>query len=340
MGEPLDAGVPRHDPRQPHPKLDSPKSPTVSHTGAAAVRTAQIDLQSRIKEYFDKAAGTYKVSGKEVRVAPFFRMNGGFTERGLSVDGFKQLVEAAADRHDKAFLIAVNMCAYGKGTPEDVQKVTQALIDKGQLDEVRTKYERIPEATFKERYGNVSNHPLSDENAIKLLQWDYGVGTDCSGYVEPAFLAAHSGKAKDYGLDERDNLFNLRDNKKFDRELTPVHARPGDLIILNDGSNPGHTVLVYDRTELSRSKLDPKDPNHLPGIDSFAQPDHKVHTIEVDASWGASYGNLENGGVQRRTLLYDETTGKWADVDKGTVVPQSVGPYHGHTVEGVYHPKH
>jgi hypothetical protein len=62
--------------------------------------------------------------------------------------------------------------------------------------------------------------------------------------------------------------------------------------------------------------------------------------VEVHGSWGAGqHGNLETGGVQSRQFLYNETTGKWADVQGDQVVPQPLGPYNGHPVEGIYTPK-
>lgn len=73
---------------------------------------------------------------------------------------------------------------------------------------------------------------------------------------------------------------------------------------------------------------------------AFVQPSDRIHVIEVDGSWGAGQnGNLDIGGVQTRQFLYNERTGKWADVNGDQISPQPVGPYGGHPVEGIYRPR-
>jgi hypothetical protein len=161
---------------------------------------------------------------------------------------------------------------------------------------------------------------------------------DCAGSVQQAFLDAHGGTRKSYGFDSigNESLYDLNGNPAFDRALTPVHAQPGDLIILSppEGESAGHTVLVRDRSVMPWAES-----QMLGGIDTFAGPTDTVHRVEVQASWGAGYGDLEQGGVQQRTFLYNETTGQWADVKDGQLSTDPSGPYGGHPVEGVYHPK-
>ena len=110
---------------------------------------------------------------------------------------------------------------------------------------------------------------------------------------------------------------------------------PGDLIFLSPPvrNDVGHTVLVRDRAELSADEARGRT-----GLDRFAAAGEKVHRIEVHGSWGASYGNLDKGGLQSRVFLYNEATGKWADVKGSSVVQHPKGPYD-HPLEGIYHPK-
>ena len=46
-----------------------------------------------------------------------------------------------------------------------------------------------------------------------------------------------------------------------------------------------------------------------------------------------------SAAYRARSFLYNERTGKWADVHGDQVFPQAVGPYGRHPVEGIYHPK-
>jgi len=295
-------------------------------------------VRSRIDDYFQRSAGTYKVNGVEVKVLPFFRLGWGKPPDGMHVpSSVKQSqVLAALGPRAAALQQAVHQCVWGRPTPEELAKVTQALIDAGKLDEVRKKFDAMSPADFRRQHGSVPL-PLSDAHAIQMLQWEYGLGMDCAGYVQQAFLDVHGGTRDTYKFQDIGNevLYWLKGNPSFDRELTPVHAQPGDLIIMKPpkGDFAGHTVLVRDRHELTSAES-----GSLTNLGAFRQPGDLVHRIEVHASWGAGQGNLDRGGVQSRVFLYNETSGKWADIEAGAVKPQSVGPYGGHPVEGVYHP--
>jgi hypothetical protein len=118
--------------------------------------------------------------------------------------------------------------------------------------------------------------------------------------------------------------------------MTPVNARPGDMMILKPpaGGTSGHTMIVRDRHEIADS-----DKAGLAGLADFAGPTDKVHVVEVDSSWGAGHGNVLKGGAQRRQFLYNEDTKQWADVTGGIVEPSPHGPYEGHPIDGFYRPK-
>lgn len=310
-------------------------------------------VRSLIDDYMRASEGVYTVyfvAGDppvqhvdEVSVMPFFRRGRGWAPNPGTPEQMAERIQEATGRHGRDFYSTARMCAYGRGSPEDLAMVTQALIDEGKLAEVLQKYEypHMSEADFKATHGDVSNNPLSLENQIKLLQWEYGLGIDCAGYVQQAFLAVHGGTRKRWGFDSvgNESLYDLAGNRAFSHP-SPDQVRPGDLMILDppEDETAGHTVLIRDRTEVTDAER-----QQLPGIEAFAAPTDTVHRIEVDASWGAGFGNLDSGGVQRRTFLYNETTGEWADVNARTrEVTQDAGkegPYGGHPVEGIYHPK-
>ena len=348
MSDPADdpwAG-PKVDPRQPLPRLtpkdfrDAVKKVLVDlgvsvQTQAALVSAASaVAVQGRVDAFFKGFYGKYTVGGVEVNVAPFFRMTNGV---GYGSEAAKTKMFNLLGWGKPAFNLAVSNCAYGRCSAAELQMVTQALIDKGKLAEVRAKYDAMPDADFRSKHGSVSR-PLSDENAIKLMQFDYGIGIDCAGYVQQAFLDVHGGSRQAWGFDPRigwEDLSDLKGNPAFDRTTSPVNALPGDLIFLSPPArnDVGHTVLVRDRAELSADEA-----RGLTGLGAFAAAGEKVQRIEVHGSWGARYGDLDKGGLQSRVFLYNETSGKWADVVGGSVVEYPKGPYN-HPLEGIYHPK-
>jgi hypothetical protein len=101
-------------------------------------------------------------------------------------------------------------------------------------------------------------------------------------------------------------------------------AQTGDLFIMKPraGSRDRawHTVIVVDHT--------------VPGT---------VHTFLVDASWGTDLYGIAAGGVARRQLKHDTSNGKWWDIhpiDGSKAHENSVGPYAGHPVHGMFRAKH
>jgi hypothetical protein len=298
-------------------------------------------LQSRVDDYFARSATKYKVNGREVSVFPFFRLGWAKPADAMHIPSSVKDAQVRAALGPKAAALgrAVHNAVWGRPTPAELGRVTQALIDAGKLDELRRKYDAMSPAEFQRAHGRISL-PLSDQHAIQLLQWEYGLGVDCAGYVQQAFLDVHGGTRAKYEFESIGNepLRSLQGNPAFDRATTPVDARPGDLIIMkpqpDDPGRAHHTVLVRDRHVLT-----PAEGGSLGNLGAFQRPGEVVHRVEVHSSWGSNNGNLEKGGVQSRVFLYNESSGKWADVVGGTVHPQASGVYNGHPIEGIYHPK-
>ena len=117
--------------------------------------------------------------------------------------------------------------------------------------------------------------------------------------------------------------------------------QPGDLIAL-DAPPPetiGHTVLVRDQHEMSAAEV---KANHIPK--DWAGPNDKLHMVQVDGSFGAHMNGDLSGGLTHRTWIYNETSGKWAEIKptgtggfEFTESGQS-GPYD-HMMNGIFRPR-
>ncbi|HET6268384.1 MAG TPA: hypothetical protein VFG11_11750, partial [Acidobacteriota bacterium] len=253
----------------------------------------------------------------------------GRTTGGEVQDDLTNLIQTR-DKKDwnDAMKSAVHNVANGRPTAADIKMVTDALIKSGQFEVAQ------------------KAHPgLSDSETIRMMQWDHGVGIDCAGYVQEAFLAANGGTRADYRLDPdpmNENLSSLKGNPNF-TQVKPENVKPGDLIILDPPkkNDVGHTVLVRDHHVASKNELkDLHDSGH------FAKPGDVIHLYEVDASFGAGKTGDLNGGLQRKTWVYNETTGKWGQLAPYPSIPPSLemvesdrsGPYD-HPMNGIFHPK-
>jgi len=310
---------------------------------AAPAKTA--DVKNKIDTYFDRSNIEYTLpDGSKVRALPSFRMNSRDQAGGDSGTFFEGQLTRVLKPKDPAFKRAIHMVAYGRGTPEQIKQVTQALIDKGGVAAVKKMWERKGETEFRAAFPNTA-WPLSDADAVKLLQSSMGAGIDCAGYVQQEFLAVHGGSRADYGFQSigEENLSSLKGNSHF-KKVTPTDAKAGDLMILDPpaGENVGHTVMIQDRHVMTDAER-----ANYPGIDRFAKPGDKVQVFVVEASFGdGGNGDPARGGVQRRTFFYNETTKQWADIRRDwdrpsapTVhISSTSGPYD-HPLNGVFRPK-
>jgi hypothetical protein len=330
--EPPVAG-PKKDPSPP-PIPDGPSLPgaTIATVRSQAFAT---EVGGRNDAFFDAANAAYSLplpsGGKTtIHAAPQFRMVGGFNyhTQQVTIAGKKATVCTDGPALMKALspvtpklTDAVNRVISGRGTPEDVRLVTQTLIDRGKLGPVT---------------------PGHEAEAIQAMQWKYGVGMDCAGYVQRAFFAARGqtgtpAERAALGLSAQavnEGFAGLPTNPKF-KSVPVAAARAGDVLLLGppEKGAVGHVVLVRSNTAMSPlevAKLGAK-PGTLTG---------PVRRIEVDSSWGAGESGT-HGGVQRRTWLYDEGTGRWAAWDpaaKTLDFSNDKGPYD-HPLVGIFRPK-
>jgi hypothetical protein len=272
-------------------------------------------LRKRIDEYFDLANGDYTLpSGVTVKVRSQFHLASVSSERDAEKLE-KRLEEKLGAKVSGPLHTIIRCAAYGRARPDEINVLTQHLIDLGQLDAVR---ERHPD--------------FSDEQLVRALQSEFNIGIDCAGYVQLAFIYAFTGKHDD----ARCNLATsaLREGlglkaKRSDENLAALPAtqftevgflngRTGDLFVLawRKGEHDWHTVIVVDHTV-----------------------SNDVHTFLVDASWGRLYGE-DAAGIQQRELVFDKAAGLWWDVIGGKKENENpIGPYNGHPIKGMYRAK-
>jgi hypothetical protein len=185
----------------------------------------------------------------------------------------------------------------GRGTPRQVQTITQALLDANKLPLAK------------------QGEPI--DVRVRRMMSDYGVGFDCAGYTQQAFLAAHATTRAQAGFDPHimnENLSNL--SSRHFSSVAPEDARAGDVIVLGprdpSSSEPGHRLIVFDRHDAT-----PEEVHRYctKGAGATLAAHGPVTVLVVDSSFGAS-ANPAQGGVQRQTWLYDPVSGRW-----GTVIP-------------------
>ena len=248
-------------------------------------KVSQSDLRKRIDEYLDRANTEYDLGrGTKVRALPQFR----YAKAGgidLAKARLKDILGAAFEKRRPR---AVHNAVYGRAKPSDIAAITQALIDKGELVVLRA-----------ERPG------LSDDQLVRALQRKFRIGIDCAGNrtYNSAFIFAFTGSDDDppkvrvgLGLDKRRGYEKLaRLSPRHFTKVNYLDGQTGDLFVMRpragDRDRAWHTVIIVDHT-VSGSE----------------------HTFLVDASWGTDLYGEAAGGVARRNLVQDASTGKWWDI--------------------------
>jgi cell wall-associated NlpC family hydrolase len=167
----------------------------------------------------------------------------------------------------------------------------------------------------------------------------HGIGLDCAGYVQQAFLSVQGISRENAGFHvaRNENLSGLA-ARGFTR-VSIDDIRPGDLLILGPvpRSNPhavGHTAIVYDvhdTTEEEHAYL-----QRAGRVPTTTSGPRAMRTIVLDSSWGNG-GDPTRGGVQRRSFWQDKTTGLWTWSDPSGVLRSGPAGFpYDHPIEGFY----
>jgi hypothetical protein len=278
---------------------------------AFAPKVSLSDLRARLDDYFEEANTEYNLGGGvTVKARPQFR----YAKAGGTEEAIVKVKRILGAQFEKQHPRAIRYAAYGRAKPSDIAAITQGLIAAGELKAIQ-----------------IAHPGLSDQQSVRMLQREFKMGIDCAGYVQLAFIFAFMGSDKDtkkvrlnLGLHERRGYEKLASlpSSHF-KKVAVTDAWTGDLFVLKPRADSAdrawHTVIVVDHT--------------ISGT---------IHSFLVDASWGTDLYGLDAGGVARRKLMHDASSGKWWDLHpiNGTKAHEnSTGPYDGHPIHGMYRAK-
>ncbi len=279
-------------------------------------------IQVALDAFMEGAASSYRAEGRTVQVAAFFRMNGGLHTVAPADDSARDAVLYRAGLAQAGAMVSV-----GRGTLPEVQRVAQALIDAGKLE---------------------AGTPETLCDRVRSMMWRYGVGIDCAGYAQKAFLESRHADPKAFGLRRADyeDLQSLDTNPAFKR-VGVESARPGDLFILGPAGDPprgpGHCLVVYSNQVADGRTKELLLARCGTQASRFIQESQRMHVYQVDSSWGAGPDGASYGGVRRETWLYEETSKTWARYSPAQAREGGSGFASGpepcdHPIRGVYRP--
>jgi len=290
-------------------------APEVTATTGARRRATDVEImQGRLDDFRDRFSGPYRVDGQTVVARPMFRMN---TEDAYNRDLLTKNRSALEAACAKAGLKnAMNDCIAGRPTPEQLVRVTQALIDAKRLPPADAAHTTV-------------------ESRVRLMQWQHGIGVDCAGYTQRAAALAHGEHGRVFGGNTMGDIFTpMRGDPRFAR-IAPADVRAGDVIHL-DPPRPGavgHNVIVHAHSTITAAELHTlpaigpgvvqRDENGNVVVDFsentrlFLAGSGPFHRYTVDSSWGAGEEGNDYGGFRRDTWLYDASSGRWATFTPG-----------------------
>ena len=320
-------------------------APRVGLTDAVDNSTVRVDagtLQQRLRAFFDASKPTYRVpvgdkEFVEVEVPTPFRMAVPTGRQHSPPDEvrLRYLAQEVIVRKHYTELQAIarrigipsiEAIRVGRGTPAQVHALTQALLDLNKLPP--------PEPGV--------SLPLS----IRRMMSDYGIGFDCAGYAQGAFLAAQGITRAQAGFTSPLNEDLSRLSRAHFSRVAPEDSAPGDILSLGPSPNDstGHRLIVLDAHVAS-----PEEVERYVGFG--AGPNGHFTVLVVDSSFGSA-ADPAKGGLGRETWLYQAGSKNSHEAESprwGRVFPapkkevlDKVGsgsmPYDGaHPLLGVYH---
>lgn len=290
-----------------HGRVSADYEAMIAQAAAAAPMNRDRAVQRGLDDLRDRFSGPYVVDGATVNARPMFRMN---HRRPAEME--RAVVEAAK----KAGIGNPNPIIWGQGSPAQLVKVTQALIDMG----------RLPPG------------PGDVETRIRKMQWEHGIGVDCAGYCREALLATAPKRPQlnGPGSESFRDLDSARATSFAKQKIADV--RPGDLITLDPIAPEvwGHNVVVYRHDVADAAAKRTLSSLHGEAMGTFLSSPGPHHVIEVDSSWGAGATGADFGGYRRDTWIFDEATKTWGSFEAWSprrFVTSTEGPsgdrYHG-----------
>jgi hypothetical protein len=265
------------------------------------------------------AAWYHTPSGDVVAAAPFLMgpetdPRTGATEAPTKPVGPEEQAELErAQRRTGLDADAMHRIHVGRGTPEEVRRITQALIDGQADDTVWT--------------------PLG----VRELMVEHQIGFDCAGYTQQAYLRATGMTADQARFDVplNESLAGLA-GRGYARIRELANVRAGDIIAFDPppGKTVGHRAIVYDQRIATASDMRTLVSS---GAGQHFAVGGPIRVLEMDSSFG-SHGFVDSGGAERQTWLYNETTRAWAHLtlDEDTTAITLWSTLYNHPLEGFY----
>jgi hypothetical protein len=290
--------------------------------------TARLDpVATKLDQVQAAMSGPYTVMHFTIESGAQFRMVDGYNAKNATKGTPDGLTLAAVATKVGLSSSDVAALQQGRGDPRALVKLTQGLIDAGHLSwDTKTSFAA----------------------QIHDLQWRFGIGVDCAGYVYQAVVAIHGSPAK-LGLKATgfENFTGLPNNSHFD-PLPPEKAQAGDVLVLKGKGtvtengqttfDPGHNLIVRSRSLASQTGESVVQ--RWPAARAFVEQ-ARVHVLEVDSAFGAGPNGDVDGGVRRDVILYNATTKEWCTCRDTTPPKISVGPvpYGEMALTGFFRPK-
>jgi hypothetical protein len=277
-------------------------APAEAARAPAPSPTAQ--AQAKLDAYRATFAGPYVVGTERVTVASQFRMAGGYNDRtaGYVVVDKKGTIDRTQPQVKELMAICraahapdPQLALMGCASARDLVKVTQALIDAGKLPP----------------------GPGAIAVRIKTMQWQWGIGVDCTDYVIGAAMKVAGKSRGELGVVAGTDFFGAPAKNPHLQRVSVADVKVGDVFCLDAVPKPpnppevGHRAVVYSHTVTG-----PGDGAWLQARFGAAAAAFThggpVHVIEVESSCGAGPSGSPNGGVRRDTWLYEESSRRWA----------------------------
>ncbi len=258
------------------PSTPMPVAPPVAGSSPTAARDAQV--RSGLDAFRMSVTGWYRTPGGDVAVSLPFLMAPGYEQQQAAMrkpEVRAELAQAAT----RAGLSqgAVDRIHAGRGTPDEIHRLTQALID-----------------------GQPADRPWTPV-AVRSLMYEHMIGLDCAGYSQQAYLRATGRTAIEAGLGPMtlENLSGLA-GRGFVHVDAVAQLRPGDMVVFSPmptvARDPGHRAIVYDQRPATVNDLHTLLSTGAGQAFALGGP---VRVVEVDSSFGSG-GSAATGGVERR----------------------------------------